>query len=87
MPYHITQFQPTPNPNALKCSLEPRLPDPPRSFRTAADAEGDPLGTALFAVDGVTSLLLNGDWMTVNKAPDADWGTVKRGVQSVMAKA
>lgn len=87
MPYTITQFQPTPNPNALKCLLSPRLADPPRSYRSAAEAGGDPLAGALFAVPGVAGLLLSGDWMTVNKAPEADWKAVKKGVQAVLAQA
>jgi hypothetical protein len=87
MPYRITEFQPTPNPNALKCLLTPRLPGPPRSFRAPDQAGADPLGAALFAVPGVTSLLLNGDWMTVNKAPEADWAAVKKGIKDVMHAA
>lgn len=87
MPYRVIAFQPTPNPNALKCMLEPRLPDPPRSFRSAVEVGDDPLAKALFAVSGVTSVLLNGDWMTVNKSSSADWSSVKRGVQDVLSKA
>jgi hypothetical protein len=86
MPYSITQFQPTPNPNALKCILNQRLPDPPRSFRSADEAGTDPLAGALFAVSGVTSLLINGDWMTINKRPEADWPSVKKGVQSALGR-
>lgn len=87
MPYSVTQFQPTPNPNALKCILDARLPDPPRSFRSAAEAQADPLGASLFQVKGVAGLLLNGDWMTVSKRPEADWPSVKKGVQDVLRRA
>lgn len=86
MPYKVLDFQPTPNPNALKCTVQPRLPDPPRSFRSAADVGQDAFARALFDVPGVTSLLLSGEWMTINKAPEAEWGAVKRGVQAVMAR-
>lgn len=85
MPYTVTQFQPTPNPNALKCILDRRLPDPPRSFRSAQEAAGDPLATLLFAVPGVVGLLLSGDWLTVNKSPETDWGSVKKGLQRALA--
>src|SRR5438128_1453945 len=67
MPYTVQEFQPTPNPNALKCVLDRPLPEPIRSFRSAAEAAGDPLGSALFAVPGVTAVLLSGGWLTVNK--------------------
>jgi hypothetical protein len=86
MPYAITQYLPTPNPNALKCILSARLPDPPRSFRSADEARADPLAGALFTVPGVTSLLLNGVWLTVNKRPETDWSSVKKGVQAVLAR-
>jgi len=87
VPYKVVRFQPTPNPNALKCILDGLLPEPIRSYRSAEEAEADPLGRALFAVPGVTSLLLSGEWLTVNKAEEADWGQVKAGVQSALGKA
>jgi hypothetical protein len=86
MPNSITTFQPTPNPNALKCTLAHRLPDPPRSFRSPAEAGSDPLAGAIFAVPGVTGLLINGEWMTINKDPKADWPSVKKGVQAALGK-
>jgi hypothetical protein len=87
MPYTVQEFQPTPNPNALKCVLDRPLPEPIRSFRSAAEAAGDPLGNALFAVPGVTGVLLSGGWLTVNKTKDAAWAGVKRGVQDALKRA
>lgn len=86
MPYKVVRFQPTPNPNALKCVLDGVLPDPIRSYRSPEQAEGDPLGRELFAIPGVTSLLLAGEWLTVNKDEGTDWGAVKAGVQAALAK-
>lgn len=87
MPYKVVRFQPTPNPNALKCVLDGTLPEPIRSYRAADQAEADPLGRALFAIPGVTSLLISGEWVTVNKSADADWAGVKAGVVAALAKA
>jgi hypothetical protein len=87
MPYTVQEFQPTPNPNALKCVLDQPLPEPIRSFRSAAEAATDPLGSALFAVPGVTSVLLSGGWLTVNKTADARWPGVKKGVQDALKRA
>lgn len=84
MGYRITKYQPTPNPNALKCYLSSPISECPRSFRSAADATTDPLAARLFGVAGVSGVLLNGDWMTVNKTADADWGNVKSGVERVL---
>lgn len=80
----ITTFQPTPNPNALKCILDAPLAGPVRSFRSAAEASADQLAGALFAIPGVTSVLISGGWLTVNKAPDMDWPKIKRAVEEVV---
>lgn len=83
----ITAFQPTPNPNALKCVLESPLDGPIRSFRSAADAAADPLGRSLFAVPGITSVLISGPWLTVNKSPQAAWPAIKKAVEQAVANA
>lgn len=90
MSYTITSFQPTPNPNALKCVLDRPITRAPVSYRSAADLANeapaaDPsdahrLAPALFAVPGVAGLLFNHDWVTVNKAPQSDWSEVKAGI-------
>jgi hypothetical protein len=90
MPYSIVEFQPTPNPNALKCVLDRPLPGSPeslRSFRDSAQAAGDPLGHSLMALPGVTSVLISTNWLTVNKNPDAGWTTIKKAVQKTLAEA
>lgn len=92
MPLRVKSFQPTPNPNAVKCVLDRAVVREPLSYRSApapgegAD-EGERLAAALFTVPGVVGLLLNGDWVTVNKAPDAEWSSVKEGVRRVLAEA
>ena len=87
MSYRIVEFQPTPNPNALKCILDAPLPEPIRSFRRKDEAAADPLGSRLMAIPGVTSVLLSGAWMTVNKSPDAAWPAVKKAAQDVLKGA
>jgi len=92
MPLKVKKYETTPNPNAIKCVLEDRVIEAggaPRSYRDAASARGDPLASALFALEPagtVTNLLLAEDWITVNKAPDADWARVKAGVERVLAE-
>jgi hypothetical protein len=87
MPHKVVEFQPTPNPNALKCILDVPLPQPSRSFRSAEQAAGDALGKQLLAIPGVTSVLLSGAWMTVNKSAQTEWAGVKRAVQDVLKHA
>ena len=87
MPIRVVRFEPTPNPNALKCWLDRRVSDGPRSFFSADEARADALASALFAVPGVTNLLLLGDWMTVGKSPESDWPAVRRGVERTLRSA
>lgn len=87
MPFKVIRFQDTPNPNALKCVLDRSPPNVPRSYFNASAAAGDPLARSLFAVPGVTSLLISDGWVTVNKSPGAPWGPIRSGVESVLREA
>jgi hypothetical protein len=84
MPFEVVEFENTPNPNAVKCWLDHPISDQPRSFYTVELAAGDPIAAALFAQAGVTNVLFNGAWMTVNKPADADWNAVKANVRRVL---
>lgn len=87
MPITIAQFQSTPNPNAIKCVLDHRLPDTPRSYFNAQQAADDPLATKLFSIPGVTNLLIHETFITVGKAPDSDWKTIKPAVERTLRDA
>jgi hypothetical protein len=86
MPFRITEFESTPNPNAVKCWLDRPISDGPRSFLTAEMATEDPVAAALFAEAGAVCVLFNGNWVTINKSPDAGWDTVKRKVRQVLSE-
>jgi len=73
----ILRFESTPNPNAVKCILDRTLSDRPRSFLNAHAASEDQLATEIFALGGVRNILINGDWISVNKLDDADWNRLK----------
>ena len=85
MAFRVLEIQPTPNPNAAKFILDRPVSEQPTSFLNAASAAGHPLANRLFAVPGVTSVLLLGDFVTVNKSPDATWDDVVAGVQAAMS--
>lgn len=87
MPYKVLRFQDTPNPNALKCVLDRSPPDVPRSYLNASSAGADRLASALFAIPGVTSVLISDGWLTVNKSAETAWGKVKPAVEQVLAAA
>lgn len=84
MPIRITQFQDTPNPNALKCLLDHRLPDTPRSYFNAAQVNGDPLAARLFAIPGVTNLLIHESFITVGKSAASDWKPIRAAVEAAL---
>jgi hypothetical protein len=85
MPPRIVRFESTPNPTALKCWLDSTVSDSPRSFRSSEAAREHPLACRLFDEAGLTTLLLNGSWMTINKPPEVRWPAVKNRVQQVLA--
>jgi hypothetical protein len=87
MPYRTLEVQPTPNPNAAKFVLDKPISAQPISFFNAAAANGHPLALQLFAIKGVQSLLLLGDFLTVNKSPDSDWKQLTPQVKQVLAVA
>ena len=87
MSFRIVEIQPTPNPNAAKFVLDRPVSEQPLSFFNAAAADGYPLAKKLFGIDGVTSLLLLGDFITINKRPDAGWNDISAQAEAILGKA
>jgi len=86
MGYRVTEVQPTPNPNAQKFILDRPITQQPVSYFNSAAVGDDPIGKALFEIPGVTSLLLLGDFVTVNKSPATKWAEIRGKVEAVLAK-
>ena len=76
---------PTPNPNAMKFTLDVKLPATV-NYANAAAAEGNPFAAAVFAVPGVASLFGVNDFVTVTRTPGADWDTIVEGVKAAAAE-
>ncbi len=89
MAFRVLEIQPTPNPNAAKFVLDRPVAPQPTSFLSAesAAAAGHALAAELFAIPGVSSVLLLGDFVTVNKTPDVGWERIIPGVQAVLNSA
>lgn len=85
MSFSVVEVQPTPNPNALKFVLDGQIAEQPTSFFNAEAAAGHPIASQLFAIPGVSSLLLLGDFVTVNKSADANWPPIREHVKQVLA--
>jgi len=84
MGFKVTEIQPTPNPNALKFLLDRAVVDQPTSFFNKDQATDHPLAQKLFAIPGVSSLLLLGDFITVNKTPETPWNKITKAVERVL---
>jgi hypothetical protein len=86
MPEANIRFQPTPNPNAGKFIIDRKVVEgtSSKSFYNADDAADHPLAAALFEVEGVASLFMVDDFVTVTKNADADWNTLIPKLQAVM---
>jgi len=66
--------EPTPNPNAVKFTLDrPAIEGRSQTFRAGSDPAGSPLGARLFALDGVTNVFMVSNFVSVTKEDDADW--------------
>jgi hypothetical protein len=69
------RFQPTPNPNAGKFVTGRVVVEGKgsKSFYSAAQSVNDPLAAALFAIEGVASVFMADDFITITKVASADW--------------
>ncbi|MGH7501038.1 MAG: NifU N-terminal domain-containing protein [Longimicrobiales bacterium] len=69
------RYQATPNPNAGKFTVNRPVVEgtASRSYHSAADASAHPVAQALFRIDGVSSLFMVEDFITVTKLADAQW--------------
>ena len=85
MAFRVTEVQPTPNPNAAKFVLDQPISEASISFLNPEEGENHPVAKQLFAIPGVSSLLLLGDFVTVNKTAEASWPAIKKKVKQVLA--
>ncbi len=91
MPYKVAEFQETPNPNAVKCILDPPASPVPgeglRSYQSAEAGAHDPLAAPVLAIAGVVGVFISQGWVTVSKTPKAEWKTIKAALKKVLADA
>lgn len=84
MALRVTDVHPTPNPNALKYSLDGKICETPVSFFNAVEGRDHRIAGRLFAIKGVESVLLLHDFVTVNKAASAKWKDITPLVKKVL---
>ncbi len=76
---------PSPNPNALRFQLDTTLAST-LSIANPADAESDPFAREVFAAPGVASIFGVNDFVTVTRAPGAEWDPIVAAVQHAAAE-
>ena len=74
----------TPNPNALKFTVGTDVGGP-KTFVAGQD-HSDPLAIEIFAVDGVASIFMTADFVTLSKMPEASWETIAPAAQAVLER-
>jgi len=65
------EIQGTPNPNALKFQVGVPVGGP--TTVVAGQPSDDPAANAIAEIEGVTSVFMTADFVTVTKTPEADW--------------
>jgi len=89
MPDPKVSVQGTPNPNAAKFTVDRTLVEGGSSvsYFDPETAKDDPLASKLFAVDGVESLLIAEDFVTVTKSPNANWDDLVPDIENIIREA
>jgi hypothetical protein len=78
----------TPNPNSIKFQTTKTLHDgPAAAFYSAQQAEDHPVARQLFALPGVTGVMILNDFCSVNKQEDVDWEDLAPRVEHVLTAA
>jgi hypothetical protein len=77
--------EPSPNPNALRFQLDTTL-DETMQFSSAAEAEDDDFAREVFTAGGVVAIFGVNDFVTVTRAPGADWDPIVEAVQRAAAE-
>ena len=72
MPFEITKIESTPNPRARKLIVDP-APGAIRSFFKPEDAQSDPMGKAIFDIEGVTNVLIHTAFVSVSLKDANAW--------------
>jgi hypothetical protein len=75
---------PTPNPQAYKFTIEGHTFPSPVTLTDAESAAGTPFAK-LFELQGVASIFATANFVTITKAPDAEWSGLLEPARSALA--
>lgn len=78
----------TPNPNAAKFTVDRTLVEGRgRTYASPEEAKGDPLARRLFQIDGVASVFIVDNFVTVTKDAEAYWDDLAPKVTQAIKEA
>lgn len=83
-PLEIT-VQGTPNPNAAKFMLNRIVAAQGKTYRVMESAETE-WAKQLLGIAGVTQVFALNNFISINKAPEADWNTIGPQVEQVLRR-
>ena len=78
--------QETPNPHAVKFTLNRTIAAQGRTYRDAASAD-TPWAVALLRIAGVTQVFALHDFIAVTKTPEANWDAIVPQVERTLQQA
>lgn len=77
--------EPTPNPNSMKFTVNRAVVSGrSQTFKDPSEAMLSPLAQRLFQIDGVRSLFLMKDFVSVGRNPDASWQAIVPAVEAAL---
>ncbi len=74
--------EPTPNPNAMKFTVGMDVGGP--KTYAPGSASDEPVAAELLGIRGVTSIFMTANFVTLTKAPDADWGDIEPAAKEIL---
>lgn len=75
-------IEPTPNPNALKFTVGTDVGGP-MTFVAGSDVD-EPMPASILAIEGVTSVFMTADFVTLSKRPDVSWEVIAPAAQEIL---
>ena len=81
----VTNVSTTPNPDAMKFSLDRRF-DEMFTVPSAEDAASNPFAAAVFAAGGVASVFGTADFVTITRQAGADWDDIEATVRAAVSE-
>lgn len=81
----VTAVSPTPNPDAMKFTVDVRFDDMFTVSSPEQAEEASPLASAIFTAGGVGSVFGTADFITVTRVDGADWSAIEAAVRDAVA--